>query len=83
MGCATRDKRLRRDSFTSVDQLIDAIELWVEHWNDDPKPFVWHRTAQEIIAKVQRGRRTSLVEPLLLAIRSSTRPEAAATVTAT
>lgn len=50
------DKRLRRDSFTSVDQLVDAIELWVEHWNHDPKPFVWHRTAEEIITKVRRGR---------------------------
>ncbi len=26
------------------------------HWNDDPKPFVWHKTAEEIIAKVRRGR---------------------------
>ena len=50
------DKQLRRDSFTSVDQLIDAIELWAEHWNDDPKPFIWHRTAEEIIAKIRRGR---------------------------
>ncbi|HCP61904.1 MAG TPA: IS630 family transposase, partial [Actinobacteria bacterium] len=24
--------------------------------NDDPKPFVWHKTADEIIEKVQRGR---------------------------
>jgi len=36
--------------------LIDAIELWTEHWNDDPKPFVWHAAADEIIAKVRRGR---------------------------
>jgi transposase len=50
------DKRLRRDSFTSVQQLIDAIKLWTEHWNDDPKPFIWHKTAEEIIAKVRRGR---------------------------
>ena len=50
------DKRLRRDSFTSVQQLIDSIELWTEHWNDDPKPFIWHKTAEEIIAKVKRGR---------------------------
>jgi transposase len=50
------DKRLRRDSFTSVQQLIDSIELWTEHWNDDPKPFIWHKTAEEIITKVQRGR---------------------------
>jgi len=36
------DRRLRRGTFNSVAALIDAIELWVEHWNDDPKPFVWH-----------------------------------------
>ena len=36
--------------------LIEAIELWAEHWNDDPKPFVWHKPAEEIIAKVRRGR---------------------------
>jgi len=50
------DKRLRRDSFTSVDQLIDAIEHWTQAWNNDPKPFIWHKTAEEIIAKVRRGR---------------------------
>jgi transposase len=50
------DKRLRRDSFTSVQQLIDSIELWTQYWNDDPKPFIWHKTAEEIIAKVKRGR---------------------------
>jgi len=50
------DRRLRRGTFSSVDELIDAIELWTEHWNDDPKPFVWHTTAAEIIEKVRRGR---------------------------
>ena len=50
------DRRLRRGAFTSVADLIDAIETWVEHWNDDPKPFVWHKAADEIIAKVRRGR---------------------------
>jgi transposase len=49
-------RRLRRGSFHSIDQLIDAIELWAEHWNDDPKPFIWHKTAEEIITKVRRGR---------------------------
>jgi transposase len=50
------ERRLRRGVFTSVDQLIEAIEVWIEHWNDDPKPFVWHKPAQEIIDKVRRGR---------------------------
>ena len=52
------DKRLRRGAFTSVPDLVEAIATWVEHWNDDPKPFVWHKTASEIIEKVQRGRAT-------------------------
>ncbi len=50
------DKRLRRGTFTSVPDLIEAIAIWSEHWNDDPKPFVWHKTASEMIEKVQRGR---------------------------
>jgi transposase len=52
------DRRLRRGVFSSVAQLIDAIELWTEHWNDNPQPFVWHATAAEIIEKVRRGRDT-------------------------
>jgi transposase len=50
------DKRLRRGVFTSVADLTAAIEQWVAHWNDNPKPFVWHAPAAEIIEKVQRGR---------------------------
>ena len=38
--------------------LIDAIETWAEHWNDDPKPFTWHADADRIIEKVRRGRAT-------------------------
>jgi transposase len=52
------DKRLRRGVFTSVDDLTVAITAWAEHWNEDPKPFVWKAAAQDIIAKVQRGRAT-------------------------
>ncbi len=50
------DKRLRRGRFTSVADLTAAITTWAAHWNEDPKPFVWKATANEIIAKVQRGR---------------------------
>jgi transposase len=50
------ERRLRRGVFTSVPNLIEAIEFWAEHWNDDPKPFVWHKAAEEIITKVRRGR---------------------------
>lgn len=50
------DRRLRRGTFTSVPALVEAIETWAEHWNADPKPFIWHKTAEDIIAKVKRGR---------------------------
>ena len=52
------NKRLRRGVFSSVEDLIAAIEKWVTHWNDDPTPFVWHTPAAEIIEKVKRGRAT-------------------------
>jgi transposase len=50
------ERRLRRGTFSSVDDLVEAIEIWAEHYNDNPKPFIWHKTADEIIAKVRRGR---------------------------
>lgn len=49
-------KRLKRGSFTSVPELIAAIEDYIANHNDDPKPFVWTKTADDIIAKVKRGR---------------------------
>ena len=52
------DRRLRRGVFTSVADLTTAITTWAEHWNDDPKPFIWKATAADIITKVQRGRAT-------------------------
>lgn len=52
------DKRLRRGVFTSVAELAEAIATWAEHWNRDPKPFIWKATADDIIAKVRRGRAT-------------------------
>ena len=52
------NRRLRTGSFNSVAALTEAIELWASHWNNDPKPFVWHTPAKKIIAKVRRGRAT-------------------------
>lgn len=47
------DRRLGRGGLPT---LVEAVEIWVEHWNDDPKPFIWHKTANDIIEKVRRGR---------------------------
>ncbi len=50
------NRRLRTGVFTSVNDLVDAIDLWAEAWNENPHPFIWRRTADEIIAKVKSGR---------------------------
>ncbi|WP_081606130.1 IS630 family transposase [Rhodococcus sp. AW25M09] len=52
------DKRLRRGTFSNVSELTEAITVWAEHWNLDPKPFIWKATAESIVEKVQRGRDT-------------------------
>ena len=46
------DKRIRRDSYTSVPELELAIDLYVAEHNIDPKPFIWAASASEILAKV-------------------------------
>ena len=50
------DKRIRRDSFTSVAGLELAIDLYVAHHNIDPKPFIWTASANNILAKVTRAK---------------------------
>ena len=50
------DKRIRRDSFTSVAELKLAIDLYVAHHNIDPKPFIWTARASDILAKVTRAK---------------------------
>lgn len=42
-------KKLRRSTHRSVAELRDDINDWVEHWNTNPRPFVWHKTADEIL----------------------------------
>jgi transposase/DNA-binding CsgD family transcriptional regulator len=50
------DKALRRGVFHSVNDLVTAIEDYLKANNDNPKPFVWTATAEQILAKVARGR---------------------------
>ena len=51
-------KRIRRDSFPSVSDLIAAIEEFLEAWNENPKPFVWHATVESILSKLSGCRQT-------------------------
>jgi transposase len=52
------NKRIRRDSFFSVDDLIAAINQFLAAWNENPKPFVWTATVDSIVAKLARCRQT-------------------------
>ena len=46
------EKCVRRGSFDSVPQLIDAINAYLSASNNDPKPFVWHASVQSILDKL-------------------------------
>jgi transposase len=42
-------KWLRRGSHRSVAELTASIQSWIDTWNEDPQPFVWTKTADEIL----------------------------------
>jgi transposase len=42
-------RKLRRGVHRSVNQLNADIRDWLERWNEDPKPYVWTKTADEIL----------------------------------
>jgi transposase len=42
-------KWLRRGSHRSVQELEQSIRHWMATWNDHPRPFVWTKTADEIL----------------------------------
>jgi transposase len=50
------DKRIRRGTFTSVQQLTAAIMHYVTHHNESPTPFVWTAKSEAILAKVARAK---------------------------
>jgi len=52
------NKRIRRDSFLSIEDLIAAIQEFLAAWNEAPKPFVWTATVDSILAKLSRCRQT-------------------------
>jgi transposase len=58
------NKRLRRGVFRSVKELEAAIREYIAVHNEDPKPFVWTRTADQILASISRyAQRTAVAQP--------------------
>jgi putative transposase len=47
-------KAIRRGSFGSVRQLVNRIDQFVSHYNQNCEPFMWTATADSILAKLQR-----------------------------
>jgi transposase len=48
------EQKIRRGAHKSVQALEADIRAWVKSWNDDPKPFVWKKTADEILDSLSR-----------------------------
>src|SRR6266545_2861642 len=57
-GIITR-QAIRRGTFTSVKDLTNAIETFIDAWNERCQPFTWTKTADDIIPRATRGQRTS------------------------
>jgi transposase len=58
------NRRIRRGVFRSVKELEAAIREYIAVHNEDPKPFVWTRTADQILDNIARyARRTTAAQP--------------------
>jgi transposase len=42
-------KWIKRSAHRSVRDLVASIRTWITNWNEDPKPYVWHKTADDIL----------------------------------
>jgi transposase len=45
---------LERGVFCSLDELTSALEDWIRLWNEDARPFIWTKTADQIIDRICR-----------------------------
>jgi transposase len=49
---ALTTKKLKRSGHRSAKELAADIRAWVDTWNENPKPFVWHKTAEQILERL-------------------------------
>lgn len=45
---------IRRGAHKSVQALQADIRTWIKQWNADPRPFIWTKTAEEILDSLAR-----------------------------
>src|SRR4029079_18689995 len=48
------EQKIRRGVHKSVQSLERDLREWVRQWNEDPKPFIWTKTADEILDSLAR-----------------------------
>jgi transposase len=51
---ALTEKQIRRSAHRSTRELETAILRYIEHGNQDPKPFIWTKSADQILASIAR-----------------------------
>lgn len=56
-------KTLRRGIFINVPDLVSTIEEYLETHNADPAPYIWTKSANDILAKVQRAQQIANKRP--------------------
>jgi len=50
------NKRIRRESFESVGQLVQAIKDYIENWNKSGRSFKWTKKPEDIVAKIKKAK---------------------------
>jgi len=50
------NKRICRGSFESIKELTKAIEKYIKTWNKSGRSFVWTKTSDEILAKINKAK---------------------------
>jgi hypothetical protein len=55
-GILTR-QAIRRGSFTSVPDLVGAIRIFIDAYNERCEPFTWSKTADQILTKADRQKK--------------------------
>ena len=48
------NKMLKRSAHKSIAALTADLNTWIAAWNDNPKPFVWHKTADQILDSLKK-----------------------------
>ncbi|MFT4218633.1 MAG: IS630 family transposase, partial [Micropruina sp.] len=49
---ALTTKKLQRSAHRDVQALTADIQAWVDNWTTNPKPFIWRKTADQILQRL-------------------------------